>query len=100
MIASSHSSSGNGQAKALAPAEVAQALTGRDYLSWSQISTFQACSLKWHFSYVEQAKPEQVSAALLLGSSIHAAIQHHLECQLAGEPQPSADDLMGIVRQT
>jgi putative RecB family exonuclease len=100
MIATTPDHTGNGQLTPPTPGDIAKALTGRDYISHSQISTFQACSLKWHFSYVEQAKPERVSAALLLGSSIHAAIQRHLECQLAGEKPPTIDELMAVVQET
>jgi putative RecB family exonuclease len=100
MIAATPDHAGNWKLTPPTPGDTARALTGRDYLSWSQVSTFQACSLKWHFSYVEQAKPERVSAALLLGSSIHAAIQHHLECQLAGDVQPSPDELIHVFQTT
>jgi putative RecB family exonuclease len=100
MIAMTSSPGGNGHVHPPTPGQVAQALTGRDYLSWSQISSFQACSLKWFYSYVEQAKPETISAAMLLGSAIHGAIQHHLECQLAAEKQPTLDDLMGVFRRS
>ena len=34
------------------PNQVAERLTGRDYISWSAISTYQQCPLKWHFRYV------------------------------------------------
>jgi putative RecB family exonuclease len=71
-----------------------------DYLSHSQITLFQACTLKWHFTYVEQAAPETVSAALLLGSSIHVVIQHHLQCQLAAEKPPTIDQLMELFHKT
>ena len=34
------------------PNDVAKELTGKDYLSYSSISTFQACPLRWFFRYV------------------------------------------------
>ncbi len=80
------------------PNEIAQALTGRPHLSYSEIRTFQACPLKWHFQYVEQAEPEQISAAMVMGSSIHAAIEHHLACVLASDETPSLDQLMEVYR--
>lgn len=76
------------------PGQVAQALTGRSYLSFSQASTYQACPLKWHFAYIQKAEPERVSAALLVGASIHAAIQRWQEARMAYDPAPSLDDLM------
>jgi putative RecB family exonuclease len=99
MIATTPISTDNGRPRSLKPSEIIQAITGKDYLSYSQVSLFQACTLKWHFTYVEQAKPETISAALLLGSSIHAAVQHHLECQLAAEKQPTVEQLMEVFQK-
>jgi putative RecB family exonuclease len=96
MIALTPTARGNGHPRPPTPGEVAQALTGRDYVSYSQISLFQSCPLKWHFTYVEKVQPESTSAALLVGSSIHAAIQHHLESQLASDKQPTVDELMAV----
>jgi hypothetical protein len=33
--------------------EVAKRLTGRDYISWSAISTFRTCPLKYKFRYID-----------------------------------------------
>ena len=33
--------------------EVAKKLTGRDYVSWSAISTFRTCPLKYKFRYID-----------------------------------------------
>jgi len=100
MIAEALPESGNGHLKPLTPGEIAEAITGKNYLSYSQISLFQACTLKWYFTYVEKAQPEMISSALLLGSSIHAAIQHYLECQMAAEKAPSVDQLMEVFQVT
>ena len=99
MIAASTVGGENGHVKLLSPGEIAKAITGRDYLSYSQVSLFQACTLKWYFTYVAKVEPEMIAAALLMGSSVHAAIQHHLECQLAAETQPSLDQLMVVFHQ-
>jgi ATP-dependent helicase/DNAse subunit B len=52
------------------PNQVAKQLTGRDYISYSAISTYQACPLKWHFRYVLGLSEKTVSSALVFGSAI------------------------------
>ena len=51
-----------------------QKLTNELHVSHSQISTYQLCSLKYYFHYVEAKKPESVSVALPFGASLHSAI--------------------------
>ncbi len=80
------------------PNDVAQALTGRPHVSYSEIKTYQNCPLKWHFQYVEKAKPEQLSGAMLLGSCVHAALEAFYQAMLASEPLPSIDQLMTVYR--
>jgi len=41
--------------------EIAKKLTGRDYVSWSAISTFQTCPLKYKFRYVDGLPEESAS---------------------------------------
>ena len=43
--------------------EVAKKLTGRDYVSWSALSTFRTCPLKYKFRYVDGLPEESVSSA-------------------------------------
>lgn len=49
----------------------------KDHISYTQISTYLACPLKYNFQYVEQAawpfKPE----GLVFGSAIHQALEHY-----------------------
>jgi len=78
------------------PGEVAKRLTGRDYLSYSSISTFQACPLKWHFRYVESLPEETISASLLFGGGIHEAIEFHFRELTAGGPPPDLDMLLDV----
>jgi len=78
--------------------EVARALTGRDYIAWSAISTFRSCPLKYFFRYVACLPEESVSAALVFGTGIHAAIEHHYQALLAGEAQPDLDKLLFVYR--
>jgi putative RecB family exonuclease len=78
--------------------EVARALTGRDYLSWSAISTFRSCPLKYFFRYVAGLPEESVSSALVFGTGIHAAIEDFYRAELAGEAKPDVEQLMFAYR--
>ena len=59
--------------------DVAKRLTGRDYVSWSAISTFRTCPLKYKFRYIDGLPEESVSAALIFGTGIHTAIEQHFQ---------------------
>lgn len=80
------------------PNDVIEALTGRRYLSWSQLNSYRGCPRRWFYSHVEGLEPEFVSAALLLGSSFHSAVQHHYEQQLIGQPA-SPEQLIEVFQQ-
>ena len=84
----------------MAPAERAEQLTGRESLSFSSISTFQACPLKWHFRYMLGLPEEFRPASLVFGSAIHLALQRHFEGLLADGMPPPFDDLMDVYRQS
>lgn len=66
----------------------------RDYLSFSQLSLFQKCSLRYFFRYVEQLPEESVSASLLFGRGIHSAVEFHFCELLAGNEPPDLDTLL------
>lgn len=55
-----------------------------------------SCKLKWYYQYVERATPERISAALLLGIGVHAAIELHYQRLMESEPQPEQDELLHI----
>ena len=76
------------------PNRVAERLTGRDYLSYSAITTFQSCPLKWYFRYVADLPEEVVSSSLIFGGAIHRAVEHHFRELLAGNQQPDLDTLL------
>ena len=78
------------------PGAIAQSLTGRDYVSHTQISTFQRCPLRWHFQYVERCAPESVSVGLAIGRSIHAALEHHFRSLREGNGRPSLVELLEV----
>jgi putative RecB family exonuclease len=78
--------------------EIAKKLTGRDYVSWSAISTFRTCPLKYKFRYIDGLPEESVSSALVFGTGIHTAVEQHYQAILSGEEQPDVDRLMFAYR--
>jgi putative RecB family exonuclease len=78
--------------------EVAKSLTGRDYVSWSALSTFRTCPLKYKFRYVDGLPEESVSSALVFGTGIHSAVEQHFQAILSGEEQPDVERLMFAYR--
>ena len=78
--------------------ETARKLTGRDYISWSAISTFRTCPLKYKFRYIDGLPEESVSAALVFGTGIHTAIEQHFQAILAGDAQPDVEKLIFAYR--
>lgn len=80
----------------LDPADVAQNLIGRDYISWSAISTYQQCPLRFFFRYVERLPEPTVAASLVFGGAIHASVEHHFRELLDGNPPPSIGTLVEV----
>ena len=76
------------------PNEVAERLTGRNYISWSAINAYRSCPLRYYYRYVEQLPEKTVSSALVFGSAIHSAIEFWSRKQLAGNPDPDLDLLL------
>jgi putative RecB family exonuclease len=74
--------------------EVARRITGRDYISWSAISTFRTCPLKYKFRYIDGLPEESVSSALIFGAGIHSAVEQHFQAALSGDPKPDLDALL------
>jgi putative RecB family exonuclease len=78
--------------------EIAKRLTGRDYVSWSAISTFRQCPLKYKFRYIDGLPEESVSSALVFGTGIHTAVEQHFQALLSGDPKPDLDALLFAYR--
>lgn len=68
----------------------------RDYLSYSALSTYRQCPLKFHFKYVAGLPEETVSSSLVFGGAIHAAIEFWFTERLAGNPEPDLDTLLDV----
>jgi len=98
MIANAHQSPVITPASTNPANEVAKKLTGRDYVSWSAISTFRQCPLKYKFRYIDGLPEESVSSALVFGTGIHSAVEQHFQTILSGDPQPDLDALLFAYR--
>jgi putative RecB family exonuclease len=72
----------------------------RSYLSFSAVSTFQACPLRYYFHYVLGLPEECIAASLVFGSAIHAAVQFHFEQLLADAGPPTLADLLAVFSRT
>jgi putative RecB family exonuclease len=77
-----------------------QALSSRDYISFSALSTFQTCPLRYQFRYVLGMPEETVATSLVLGSAIHAAMEHHFREMLAGKRPPDLDTLLQVFQDS
>lgn len=88
---------GTSTATVESPGSVAESITGRNYLSWSQINSFRGCPMAFTFKYVRGEAPAFTSSNLLFGSAIHSAIQHYFERRLEGEAS-AIDDLVEAYR--
>lgn len=82
------------------PGDVAVELTGRNYLSYSAVSTFQACPLRYYFRYLRGLPEPCVSASLVFGSAIHEAIAMYYRERLRGIPKPPFDLLQQVYHET
>ena len=78
------------------PADVALDLIGRDYISWSEISTYQQCPLRFFWRYVERLPEPTVAASLVFGGAIHASLEHHFRELLDGNPPPNIGSLRDV----
>ena len=63
-------------------------VAGRDFVSWSQLNTFRRCPLQYRFRYLDKVQPEYIASSLLIGSSIHSAIELYHRRELEGAPPP------------
>ena len=79
---------------------IAVATPQRDYLSYSAVRTFQGCPLKYRFRYIDGLPEDCVSSSLVFGSAIHAAVEFYFTEQLAGEVEPSLDELLDVYQQS
>lgn len=66
----------------------------RDHISFSSITTYQQCPLKYFFKYVAGLPEESVSASFVFGRAIHRVVEFHFCELLAGNAPPDLDTLL------
>lgn len=76
------------------PAVLAKQLTGRDYISYSAISTYLNCPLRYYFRYVAGLSEDAVSSSLIFGGAIHSALELHFTSLAACDDPPDLDTLL------
>lgn len=67
-----------------------------DHISYSAVSTFQACPLRFYFRYVLGLPERTISSSLVMGSALHRAVQYHFERLLVGDTQTDLDTLLAV----
>lgn len=80
--------------------EQARDLTGRTYLSFSQVSGFRRCPRAWAYHYVEDATPAFTPQALIFGSAFHHALESHFKGLMEGRsltPAQAVDTFKGYL---
>ena len=75
----------------------AQLLTGRPYISFSQISSMRSCPKRFQLHYIDNVSADFLPASLVYGSAIHAAVETCFHAMMAGL-HPSAGDLLHAYR--
>jgi hypothetical protein len=78
------------------PAKIPEPLGGRDYVSYSAVSLYQACPLRYHFKYVAGLPEATVGSSLVVDEAFHACLQVHFErLRTEGRP-PDLDTLVDV----
>jgi len=72
--------------------------TDKPHLSYSQISTYLICPLKYRFHYIDRMEPSFMSAPLAFGSALHEAVGAFHQSCLEGDPL-SASRMEDVYRQ-
>jgi CRISPR/Cas system-associated exonuclease Cas4 (RecB family) len=67
-----------------------------DHISYSAVSTFQACPLRFYFRYVLGLPERTISASLVMGTALHRAVQYHFERLMVGETGTDLDALLAV----
>ncbi len=80
--------------------DIAQRLTGRSYLSWSAVSTYLKCALRYQYRYLDQFPEEFVSSNLIFGSAIHASLEVYFQEQLAARRSLDLDALLAVYHES
>jgi len=81
------------------PNDVAVEITGRNYISYSALSSYQRCPLKYCFRYVQSLPDEMVASSLIFGGAMHSAVELHFNEIMAGNAPPDLDTLLGAYQE-
>jgi putative RecB family exonuclease len=77
-------------------AKIAELLGGRDYISYSAVRLYQACPLRYHFTYVAGLPEATVGSSLVVDEAFHACLLDHFEhLRTEGRP-PDLDTLIDV----
>ena len=88
-------SSRNGQCKSSTSSSAGTPLSPvRDYVSFSAISLYQRCPLRYFYRYIAGLPEESISVSFVFGRAIHRAIEFHFRELLAGNAPPDLDTLL------
>jgi len=66
------------------------------HISYSAISLYAACPLRYGFKYVMGLPEETIASSLVFGRAAHASFQHHFEQLLIADTAPSHDSLLEV----
>lgn len=66
------------------PSRLALQITGRAYVSHSQLSLMRSCPRKFSFQYVEKVEPDCQPSSLIFGGAIHTALEFYFRAKLEG----------------
>src|ERR1700683_3192851 len=66
------------------PNRVAENITGRRYLSYTQISLMRSCPRKFSFQYIEKTPADFIPSSLIFGGAIHRALELYFRSRLEG----------------
>jgi hypothetical protein len=61
-------------------------------ISYSQISMYSECPLRWKLNYVDRLKISESNIHLIFGTSMHEVLQHYLDV-MYGETAKKADEI-------
>ncbi len=68
-----------------------------DHLSYSSISCYLQCPLKWRLHYLDQAQEEFISSSLVFGQAIHESVAAFLNGALTGD-RLTPDEMLMVYR--
>lgn len=70
------------------------------HLSYSAISLFQQCPLRFFFRYIAGLPEQTIASSMVLGRALHASLEFHYEQLLMGQEPPALDTLLDVFQET